>query len=128
MQNPSSDSSGAFNCTVKNKVPKGTEAEYFSVNAHEVPCMSFPKSASLLVAIAAAAALTAGAATPGRQQHSKQKYSYAFVTKEGSNTFQNWDGNDSEFSRKGGPDRLYVKKDGKIYVITDTVALGQMTN
>lgn len=78
--------------------------------ATEVNSLSFRYSKALILVA------TVGLLALGYAQ-SNRKYSYALVTNDG-NTFENWDGSSDQFP-KGGPDRLYVKKDGQRYVITD---------
>ena len=78
-----------------------------------------------IVLVGALAGLVVCAIGSPIQRH-QRKYSYALVTKNGNSTFENWDGNDQSISRKGGPDRLYVKKDGKLFIITDSSTIAQM--
>jgi hypothetical protein len=89
--------------------------------------MSFSRSTALLAALALAAmSVTAFAAAIGVQD-SGHKYSYALTSKDGHSVMLDWDGTtgDPQF-KKGGIDRLYVKKDGKIYLITDTATIAQV--
>ena len=53
------------------------------------------------------------------------KYSYAYVTKNGSMTVGNWDSSFNDLQKTKGPDRLYVRKDGATYIITDSATLAR---
>ena len=79
--------------------------------------MALFKSRILLIGLALGAlAVSFGQST--------RKYSYALVTKNGKSIMENWDGSDDQsLFHKAGPDRFYVKKDGKLYVITDRASI-----
>jgi len=81
--------------------------------------MLFSKSPAVLAALA----LTGAVLASGLQTH---KYSYAFVTKDGKDVMENWDGGqDQSKMHAPGPDRIYVKKDGKLFVITDAASIAK---
>jgi len=83
---------------------------------------------SVLVLLAVSMAIAGAAATmPVRVTQKDDQYSYALVGKDGNMTMNNWSmSTDDPLIKKGGPERLYVKKDGKVYIITDTHVLGDM--
>lgn len=57
----------------------------------------------------------------------RQNYSYALVTRNGESMMSNWSFNsDDTHFQKAGPDRLYTKRDGKLYVIYDAATLAEM--
>lgn len=80
-------------------------------------------SASVSVAVAALTLISALSVA----QDSHRKYSYALVTKDGNSIVQNWSlSTHGDMLNKRGPDRIYVKKDGKTFVITDAGTIAQM--
>lgn len=85
--------------------------------------MSVSKSKLIFLLVAA---IGLGTTSPGSAlpQNDHGKYSYALVTKDG-NTMENWHGSDVHF-KKGDVDRLYIQKEGKIYLITDRSSVAQV--
>lgn len=82
--------------------------------------MAVRKPSRLLLLLAAASLSVFASA----QRHG---YSYALITKDGNSIMSNWSFNsgDPRFE-KGGQERLYVKRSGKMYVITDSSTIAQL--
>jgi len=89
--------------------------------------MTLARFYALFAAIAVASfSLTAWASAPRSQDHGQRKYSYALVTKNGKAMMENWEGDQNEAKiHQPGPDRLFVKKDGKLFVITDAASIAK---